>query len=73
MPYFRETSISFFWVCGYNILKKFNEGDLVFADVEECHGVIVMTMYCQLEGLMLDVGVVVTPPGLPGERMVDHT
>jgi len=35
--------------------------------------VIVMTMYCQLEDLMLDVGVVVTPPGLPGERMVDHT
>ena len=32
MPYFRETSISFFWVCGYNKLNKFNEGDLVFAD-----------------------------------------
>ena len=33
MPYFRETSISFFWVCRYNKLNKFNEGDLVFADV----------------------------------------
>ena len=25
--------ISFFWVCGYNKLNEFNEGDLVFADV----------------------------------------
>jgi len=33
MPYFRETSISFFWVCGYNKLNKFNDGDLVFAVV----------------------------------------
>ena len=33
MQYFRETSISFFWVCGYNKLNKFNEGDLVFPDV----------------------------------------
>jgi len=32
MPYFSETSISFFWVCGYNKLNKFNEWDLVFAD-----------------------------------------
>jgi hypothetical protein len=32
MPYFRETWILFFWVCGYNKLNKFNEGDLVFAD-----------------------------------------
>jgi hypothetical protein len=32
MTYFRETSISFFWVGGYNKLNQFNEGDLVFAD-----------------------------------------
>jgi len=32
MPYFRETSISFFWVCGCNKLNKFNEGNSVFAD-----------------------------------------
>ena len=32
MPYFRETSISFFWVCGYNKLNRFNEGNLDFAD-----------------------------------------
>jgi hypothetical protein len=41
--------------------------------LEECHEVIAMAMYCQLEGLMLDAGVVITPPGLPGERMVDRT
>ena len=29
----RETSISFFGVCGYNNLIKFNEGNFVFADV----------------------------------------
>jgi hypothetical protein len=33
MAYFREISISLFGVCGYNKLNKFNEGDLVFADV----------------------------------------
>jgi len=33
MAHFRETSISFFWVCGYNKLNKFNEWNLVFADV----------------------------------------
>jgi len=31
--YFRETSISFFWDCGYNKLKKFSEGNLVFVDI----------------------------------------
>ena len=31
--------------------------------LEECDGVIAMTMYCQLESLMLDAGVVITPPG----------
>jgi hypothetical protein len=32
--------------------------------LEECHGVIAMTMYCQQESLMLDAGVVITPtPG----------
>ena len=39
--------------------------------LEECHGVIAMTMYCQLESLMLNEGVVITPPGLPGERVID--
>jgi hypothetical protein len=39
--------------------------------LEECHGVIAMTMYCQLESLMLDAGVVITPPGLPGETVID--
>ena len=33
MPYFRETSISFFQVCGYNKLNKFNQGNVVFSDV----------------------------------------
>jgi len=37
MAYFRETSIAFFWVCGYNKLNKFNEGNLVFADVDVNH------------------------------------
>jgi len=32
MPYFREISISFFSVCGYNKLNKFSEGNVVFAD-----------------------------------------
>jgi hypothetical protein len=41
--------------------------------LEECHGVFAMTMYCQLDGLMLDSGVVITPPRLPGETMVDRT
>jgi hypothetical protein len=41
--------------------------------MEECHGVIAMTMNCQLESLMLDVGVVITapPPGLPEETVFD--
>jgi hypothetical protein len=34
IPYFRENLISFFWVCRYNKLNIFNEGDLVFADVQ---------------------------------------
>jgi len=34
MLYFRETSILFFWICGYNTLNKFNEGNWVFADVQ---------------------------------------
>jgi hypothetical protein len=29
--------------------------------MEECHGVIAMTINCQLESLMLDVGVVINP------------
>jgi len=41
--------------------------------LEECHRVIAMTTYCQLEGLVLDAGEVITPPALPGERMVDRT
>jgi len=32
MPYVRETLIPYFWVCRYNKLNKFNEGNLVFAD-----------------------------------------
>ena len=42
--------------------------------LEECHGVIAMTMYCQLESLILDTGVVITPPplsGLPGETVIN--
>ena len=31
-PYFREISISFLWVRGYNKLNQFNEGNLIFAD-----------------------------------------
>jgi len=34
MPYFMETSISFSWVCWYNKLNEFNEGNLVFTDVD---------------------------------------
>ena len=41
--------------------------------LEECHGVIAMTIHCQLEGLVLDVGVFITPPRMPGERMVNRT
>lgn len=33
MPYIRETTVSFFSVCGYQKLNIFNEGNLVFADV----------------------------------------
>ena len=32
MPYFKETSISLFWVCGYNQLNNYNEGNVVVAD-----------------------------------------
>jgi len=38
MPYFRETSISFFWICGYNKLNIFNEEDLVLDDVQRIFG-----------------------------------
>jgi len=38
---------------------------------EECHGVIAMTMYCQLESVMLDASVVITPTRLPAERVID--
>ena len=41
--------------------------------LEECHGVIAMTMYCELDSLMLDAGVVITLPKLPGERVIDCT
>jgi hypothetical protein len=37
MPYFRETLISFFLVCGFNKLNKVDEGDLVYADVPKGH------------------------------------
>jgi len=30
----RKPQIFFFWVCGYNKLNKFNEGNIVFADVK---------------------------------------
>jgi len=33
-PYVREISISFFGVCGYNNLIKFNKANFVFADVD---------------------------------------
>jgi len=33
MPYFSEALISFFWICEYNILNKFHEENLVFADI----------------------------------------
>jgi len=39
--------------------------------LEECYRVIAMTMYCHLESFMLDAGVVITAPGLPGERVID--
>jgi len=40
--------------------------------LEECHGMIAITMYCELEGLMVDVRVLITPPGLLGERVVNN-
>jgi len=39
--------------------------------LEECHRVMAMTMYCQLESLMLDVGVVITPPPRVARRKSD--
>ena len=39
--------------------------------LKECHRVIAMTMDCQLESLMLEAGVVINPPGLPGDRVID--
>jgi len=39
--------------------------------LEECRWVIAMTMYCQLQRLMLDLGVDITTPGLAGERVID--
>ena len=41
--------------------------------LEECLGVIGISMYCLMVGLILDVGVGITFQVLPGERMVDHT
>jgi hypothetical protein len=58
---------------------KPNEGMLLLpyehsalGSLEECHGVIAMTMDCQLEGSMLDAGVVITPHRVSGERMLDR-
>jgi len=59
MPYFRETSISFFSVCGYKKLNKVNEGDLVVADVRpwtpglllNAHKACCMT--CAMHGMWL--------------------
>jgi len=31
--------------------------------LEDSHGVIAMTMYSQLESIILDAGAVITPPG----------
>jgi len=45
MPYVRETSISFFWVCGYNKLIPFNEANFVFADVLHTEYSIPITAY----------------------------
>jgi hypothetical protein len=36
--------------------------------LEECHEVVAMAMYCQLEGLMLDAGVVITHPRVAGRK-----
>jgi hypothetical protein len=38
---------------------------------EKCHRVIAMTMDCQVESLMLDAGVVITAPRLPGARVIN--
>lgn len=40
--------------------------------LEDCHGMIAMTKYSELEGLMVNVKVLLTPPGLLGERVVNH-
>jgi hypothetical protein len=39
--------------------------------LEECHVVIAITMPRQLESLILDAGVVITPPRLPGETVTN--
>jgi len=44
MSYFRETSISFFWVCGYNKLNKFKDGNWVFA-----HAVLSIDTACIIQ------------------------
>jgi hypothetical protein len=39
--------------------------------LDEGHGLIAILRHCQLEDIILDIGVVITPYGLPGDRVVD--
>jgi len=39
---------------------------------KQCHAMIAITIYFQLEGVILNMGVVIVHPGLPGEKVVDH-
>lgn len=41
------------------------------AFLDEGHGLIAITMYCQLEDIILDMSVVITPYGFPGATVVD--
>jgi len=34
-----------------------------YGSLKGCHRVIAMTMYCQGESVMMDAGVIITPPG----------
>jgi len=39
--------------------------------LEECDRVTAMTISCQLESIISDAVVVFTPPGLPGDTVMD--
>jgi len=64
MPYFSETSNSFFWVCGHSIVHKFNKGNLVFADVLITLPPLKYNQYIQ-SWIQLHLPVNLLPPDYP--------